>query len=222
METEIKLRLRNETELLDAPENSLISRLIMPDSRREMELINLYYDTASHDLTNRMMSLRLRQEGDDNIITLKSGDSSENELHQRFEWSACLPESSEDGLEAGLDTAWFKREATSNGDPDSQLMEALKLLKGQPLKAICEARFTRISIDIGYGDSLMELALDRGELIVGDRSEPVCEMEIELKEGDVRDLVELGQEIQAILPAEPELLSKFARCIALLNTANAQ
>ncbi|MBP1757345.1 MAG: hypothetical protein H6Q62_201, partial [Firmicutes bacterium] len=45
METEIKLRLRNESELLATLESPLINRLTMPDSKREMELVNVYYDT---------------------------------------------------------------------------------------------------------------------------------------------------------------------------------
>lgn len=221
MESEIKLRLRNETELLAIPESSLISRLIMPDSRREMELINTYFDTADRVLSARQMSLRLRRQGENGWITLKAGGNVDNELHQRFEWSASLPEDWENELEDGLDTAWFKREATSSGDPDATFQEALKILKGQRLKTLCEARFNRISLDIGFGDSLMELALDSGELLAGELVEPVCELEIELKEGDVRDLVELSQEIQATLPAVPEVRSKFARCMALLDKQQA-
>ena len=55
-----------------------------------------------------------------------------------------------------------------------------------------------------------------GELIAGDLSDPLYEIEVELKEGDVRDLVELGHEMQEQLPVEPEELSKFARCLKLL------
>jgi inorganic triphosphatase YgiF len=31
--------------------------------------------------------------------------------------------------------------------------------------------FHRTTLDIGYGDSLLELAVDRGELIAGERNE---------------------------------------------------
>lgn len=219
METEIKLRMPSEQDLLAVPDNDTIARLIMPDSRRELELINTYFDTPQRDLLAQKMSLRLRREGDAFSITIKSGGGVDNELHQRFEWTAYLPEDWENDLKDGLDTIWFKREATSNGDPDAQLAQALQLIKGHPLKELCETRFNRVAFDIGFGDSLMELALDFGELIAGNEQEPVCEMEVELKEGDVRDLVELSQEIQANMPAEPESRSKFARCIALLKPA---
>ncbi len=217
MESEIKLRLRNESELMATLESPLINRLTMPDSKKEMELVNVYYDTAAHDLSERQITLRLRQAGDLTTVTIKAGDVAESELHQRFEWSAVLPEDWDGDLKDGLDTSWFKREASSNGDPDAKLQEALKLLKAKPLVAICEARFDRTTLDIGYGDSLLELALDSGKLIAGELTEPVYEIEVELKEGDVRDLVELGQEMQDQLPVEPEALSKYARCLALLE-----
>ncbi len=216
MESEIKLRLDAQTEPSTIIDHPLLSRLTMPDSRREQDLVNIYYDTALHELTDREMTLRLRQVQDRSEVTLKTGEATVSELHQRFEWTAVYPEDWDGDLKNGLDTSWFKREATSTGDPDAQLQEALRLIKGRPLLIICEARFKRITFDIGYGDSLLELAIDRGELIAGDYSEPLYEIEVELKEGDVRDLVELGHEMQDQLPVQPEELSKFARCLRLL------
>ena len=216
MESEIKLRLDPETELPAIVDSPLLSRLTMPDSRRENDLVNIYYDTVKHDLTNREMTLRLRKVKNLFEVTLKTGEATVSELHQRFEWTAMFPEDWDGDLKNGLDTSWFKREATSTGDPDAQLQEALRLIKARPLIIICEARFKRITYDIGYGDSLLELAIDQGELIAGDLSEPLYEIEVELKEGDVRDLVELGHEMQERLPVEPEELSKFARCLKLL------
>ncbi len=216
MESEIKLRLDANTELTAIIEHPLLSRLAMPDSRREQAMVNLYYDTPRHDLTEREMTLRLRQVADRSEVTLKSGEATVSALHQRFEWTAVFPEDWDGDLKNGLDTGWFKREATSMGDPDSELQEALRLIKARPLIILCEARFQRISYDIGYGDSLLELAIDRGELIAGDLSEPLYEIEVELKEGDVRDLVELSQIMQEQLPVQPEKLSKFARCLKLM------
>jgi inorganic triphosphatase YgiF len=44
---------------------------------------------------------------------------------------------------------------------------------------------------------------------------PICEFELELKEGDARDLMELGRELIARYELEPENRSKLARCLAL-------
>jgi inorganic triphosphatase YgiF len=221
LESEIKLRLDGATQLSSILENPLIARLAMPDSRREPDLVNLYYDTAQHDLTGRQMTLRLRQDGRLTTITLKSGEIEASELQQRFEWTAVLPPDWDGDLRNGLDTGWFRREATSMGDPDAALTDALALIKSHPLVVLCEARFHRTTLDIGYGDSLLELAVDRGELIAGERNEELYEIEVELKEGDVRDLVELGHEMQNSLPVTPEPLSKFARCLRLLQKQKA-
>jgi len=73
LESEIKLRLAANTDLSAIIEHPLIARLTMPDSRREQNLVNLYYDTARHDLTEREMTLRLRQVSDRSELTLKTG-----------------------------------------------------------------------------------------------------------------------------------------------------
>lgn len=216
METELKLRFvqaDDQQRFLDDP---WVQRLILPYSQRIVEMKSNYYDTKNRDLANRQLTLRIRQEGDVHVITIKGGDKSTSELHQRQEWSVVAEDWDED-LSEGLDTHWFRQSATSNGDPDDQLRQALRLLDKKPLFELCQANFTRMAFDVGFGDTLMELALDSGILSAGGLEEPVNELELELKEGDVRDLVELGQELQAHWPLAPEFKSKFARCMALLR-----
>ena len=82
---------------------------------------------------------------------------------------------------------------------------------------ICQARFLRTAFDVGYGDTLMEPALDVGEISAGDLTDTILEIELELKEGDVRDLMELGDELKARFNLVPEPMSKYARCLALLK-----
>ncbi len=216
METELKLRFKQadgQQTFLDDP---WVQRLIMPYSQRIIEMKSQYYDTKNQDLSRRQMTLRMRQEGDLHVVTIKGSDKSNSALHQRQEWSVELEDWDGD-LSTGLDTSWFLRSAVSDGDPDNMLREALRLVDKKPLIEICQADFVRTAFDVGYGDTLMELALDYGTLTAGELSETVNELELELKEGDVRDLVELGQELQARLPVEPETKSKFARCVAMLR-----
>jgi len=216
LETELKLRFKQadgQKTFLDDP---WVQRLIMPYSQRIIEMKSQYYDTKNQDLSRRQMTLRMRQEGDLHVVTIKGSDKSNSALHQRQEWSVELEDWDGD-LSTGLDTSWFLRSAVSDGDPDNMLREALRLVDKKPLIEICQADFVRTAFDVGYGDTLMELALDYGTLTAGELSETVNELELELKEGDVRDLVELGQELQARLPLEPETKSKFARCVAMLH-----
>lgn len=228
METELKLKLIDPDKASDLFEHNWVSGLLMPGSRRQLKMHSLYYDTAEGDLNKRMATLRIRLENDNRVMTVKLGEKTAASLHQRLEWNLHLTDETWDpDLEDGFDSQAFLKFAVSDGDPDDELQEILELIDDKPLMLVCEAHFERIAWDIGYGDTLMELALDDGYLKGGDLEEKLLELELELKEGDVRDLLELGESLQEHLPLIPEQKSKYARCLALLeksqeNTARGQ
>jgi triphosphatase len=218
METEIKLNAIHLTDPLTVIRDPWVSALLMPESGQVIEMDSHYYDTAEATLGRLGYSLRLRHENDNRIVTVKAGGSAGDGLHQRMEWSVMLngdETSWLDQMASGLAVDWFLRHAESDGDPDDLLYGTLQLIVGQPLLEICRVTFTRLAYDIGFGGTLMELALDTGELLSAGRSEPVCEFELELKEGDARDLKELGQELTERFGLLPDNLSKLARCMAL-------
>lgn len=228
METELKMRFARDADRRAFWENAWVQNLILPDSAQETAMRSRYFDTDSRFLTENMASLRIRQENDQVVATLKVSQSSNHDqgLHQRHEWSIDLDEDADDSdwfeqPEKGLDAGWFLRSAVSDGDPDDQLRSMLQAIDGQPLVEICQADFTRIAYDIGYGDSLMELAMDLGDLRAGGLTEPVVEMEVELKEGDARDLIDLGEELRSRFDLIPESKSKYARCLELLRQSQA-
>jgi triphosphatase len=210
------LRFVRADDLEDFLADPWLHQLTMPDSRIITQMISHYLDTADRLMTQRKISLRVREEDDRRILTVKSDGQSKNGLHQRPEWSLALEDDWSDFLQAGLDTEWFYRHAVSQGDSDDQLHEILTGLDGQPLVEIGRIRFTRTAFDVGYGDTLMELALDQGEIIVGRITEPINELELELREGDVRDLMALGEELTGKFALVPETMSKFARCLSLM------
>ncbi len=224
METELKLRFLREDgpKLLD--EDMWLRDLLMPGSLVTKDMASIYYDTRSHALQSLKASLRVRVEGDDRVITVKRDDGFDEErngLHQRMEWSVTLDDDTEidTDLTRGFDTDAFMRYATSDGDPDESLLEVMDLIEDKPLVEVCRADFVRRSAYVGYGDTLMEMSLDTGELSAGDRSEAFQELEIELKEGDARDLFALGEEMLARFPVAPETRSKYGRCLSLRGHA---
>ncbi len=222
METELKLKLTDPDKSADLFEHDWVRGLLMPGSRRLLKMHSQYYDTADGDLNKRMATLRIRLENDNRVMTVKLGEKSAASLHQRLEWNLYLNDETWDpDLEDGFDSQAFLKYAVSDGDPDDELKDILELIDEKPLILVCEAHFEREAWDIGYGDTLMELALDDGYLKGGDSEEKLLELELELKEGDVRDLLELGESLQEHLPLIPEHRSKYARCLALLeNTRN--
>jgi inorganic triphosphatase YgiF len=220
METELKLRFAEPDGQAAFLADTWTGDLVLPDSRIELDMVSHYFDTADLTLTGMKTSLRIRKEGEERVASLKMGDEARNGLHQRLEWQVRLDDETwPDQGGAGLDLGWFARYASSEGDPDELLRDILQRIAGQPLAEICQARFRRIAFAVGYGDTLMELALDQGELMAEGLSQPVNELELELKEGDVRDLVSLGQELMARFQLVPEGQSKYARCISLLRQA---
>lgn len=221
METELKLRFDQQDGQKIFLGSSWVHHLVMPDSRVETMMLSRYYDTADRVLTGMNTSLRMRLEGENKVVTIKLGSKSSNGLHQRLEWSVDLAD--EDWIgepDEGMDISWFQKYAVSDGDPDARLREILAKIEGRPLVEICQAKFQRIAFDVGYGDTLMELALDRGEISAGELTDTINELELELKEGDVRDLMDLGQELMARFKLTPEPKSKYARCLALLQQAS--
>lgn len=223
METELKLKLIDPDTAEDLFEHDWVNGLLMPGSRRQLKMHSLYYDTVDSDLNKRMATLRVRMENDRRVMTVKLGEKSATSLHQRLEWNLIMDDETWDpDLEDGFDAQAFLKFAVSDGDPDDELQDILEIIDEKPLVLICEAHFSRIAWDIGYGDTLMELALDDGYLKGGNFEERLLELELELKEGDVRDLLELGESLQEHLPLVPEHKSKYARCLALLeNTKKA-
>lgn len=76
--------------------------------------------------------------------------------------------------------------------------------------------FTRTLWHIEHAGATIEAALDRGEIVAqvsGDVCrEPICEIELELVDGDAQALATLADEVAAALPGvTPDNLSKAQR-----------
>ncbi|MGF9567718.1 hypothetical protein AAIH70_29940 [Neorhizobium sp. BT27B] len=67
--------------------------------------------------------------------------------------------------------------------------------------------------------STIEVSLDRGVALSVDREAPFLELELELKEGNARDLFVLARKIEAIVPFRFGVLSKAERGFRLLGAA---
>jgi inorganic triphosphatase YgiF len=84
------------------------------------------------------------------------------------------------------------------GTPVGELIAgALKKAGHEPdqveLVALYSTDVWRTTREMRSGDALVELAFDRGEVRAGQRSHPLCELEIELKSGSPLSLLELAR-----------------------------
>ena len=80
---------------------------------------------------------------------------------------------------------------------------------------ICGARFPRLAKTLTLPDCTVELALDAGALMGGGRTEPLCEVEVELKSGSADAAEAFAAELARTFSLSPESRSKFARARAL-------
>jgi len=73
-----------------------------------------------------------------------------------------------------------------------------KLRRG--LKPVFETRVRRKVLQIQSGDSEIELSIDQGTVEAGQKSSPLCEVELELKQGQASDLFKLAKTLAHELP----------------------
>ena len=207
---EIELKLALPT--VDA--SSLAQRLarlplLARHKANRQQLHNIYFDTPEQHLNQQRIALRLRRLGDSAdsqwIQTLKTGGSSNSALSQRGEWETKVP-SDKLRLKALTATPW------ASMDPDGTVFAAL---------APCfVTRFERTSWLIRQRDgSEVEIALDIGHIEAGDKTTPICELELELKAGQPTALFDVARQIAQTMAVLPANISKAERGFALAQAS---
>jgi len=135
-----------------------------------------YHDTADRALARAGMALRLRKEGRAWVQTLKL--AGENAM-QRLEHNVRVA-----GVSPALEVQ--RHAGTPAGDA---LLELLHGAGDPPLQLRYRSDIRRSSRELRADGARIELALDEGELVCGERRHPVCEIEFELKHGSPAALI---------------------------------
>ena len=133
-------------------------------------LSNTYYDYPDHFLAKQKMGLRIRQEDQELTLTLKTNGEVVGGLHSRPEYNLPLTE----------------KETPTN----TQLRELypFEQLPSSTLQPIFSTDFNRTFWLVVFQQSKIEVAFDQGKIIAGESEQPICEIEFELKSGNVQDL----------------------------------
>jgi inorganic triphosphatase YgiF len=183
LETELKLAA--SPAVLDAlRDHPLLAAAPLADAERDMTLVTRYFDTADGALHRAGASLRLRECGAEAEQTFKHKAHGDGGL-RRGEWN--VP-----AIAAEPDPAAF---------PTEPRMLLQDLLGGAWPVPLAATHITRTTRRLRFGASTIEAAFDRGTIEAGGHSEPACELELELIEGDAADLFALARQ----LPLGPEL-----------------
>lgn len=198
-ETELKILL-DEPGLRALRRNPALAAMAAGPSARQT-LHARYFDTPDAALGSARIALRLRREGRNWVQTVKAGREAIAGLMRVSEVSCPAP-----GGRLVLDAI-----------PDEALREAvLTAAGGGALEVRFETRMRRevhlLSSPLG---GIVEVALDRGDIVAGEATAPLIEAELELKSGDPRDLYAVAEALFPTGPLRFSRRSKAARGAAL-------
>ena len=190
MEIELKLRLPPSA-LAALRADPLLAKL--RTTRKQLD--NIYFDTPQRTLELARIGLRLRRDGRRWLQTVKGGGNSHAGLHQREEIEFAV---------AGPALEWLPLAGTT-------FEPVLKPLKAQLVPQFRTHFAREIRRLRGATGAEIELAIDQGEILAGDRREPLCEVELELLSGSVDDLLSLARLLVERHPLVADNRSKAER-----------
>ncbi|MFY9995970.1 MAG: inorganic triphosphatase [Leclercia sp.] len=194
MAQEIELKFIVENDSVDALKNHL--HQLSGEHHEPVQLLNIYYETQDFWLRRHDMGLRIRGVDGRYEMTMKIAGRVVGGLHQR-------PEYNIDISQPQLELARFPTEVW----PEGELPESLT----SDLQPLFSTDFWREKWLVNEGNSRIEIALDRGEVKAGEFQEPICELELELLEGNAGDLLKLARKLVTQSGLRQGSLSKAAR-----------
>jgi triphosphatase len=173
-------------------------RGIKAPAKRTFE-VSVYFDTDEQRLRRHGILLRVRRIGRRYVQTIKATRDSDMFARDEWEWEIADGESD---LSLARGTA---------------LDRVLKPKSYQRLKPMFETRVRRTVFPLAAERYAIDVTLDQGTIDIGSASRPLCEIELELHRGELRDLFEVARRMSHALPAQLGLRSKAARGFGLLN-----
>lgn len=163
------------------------------EAAETVRLRNIYFDTPDFALNQQRMALRVRQKGDRFIQTLKTQGEFVDGGHRRMEWEWPLA-----AAELDLDLL-----------AETPLADQADLRQLQPaFETNFERQVLMVTIPGPAGDTLVEVAIDQGQILAGDAARPLSEIEFELKSGDPAVLRNMAVELARSVPVFLNVISK--------------
>ncbi len=191
--TEVELKLAIDPE--DAPRllRSPVLRELAEGRGRTRSLHTVYFDTPTLALARLGMALRVRRDGRRLVQTLKARGPQRGAHFDRLE------------LEAA--TTSEEPELDLIADPDLRTRVA-EAIADSTLAPVIETRIRRTRRLLRHGETSLELDLDFGEVKAGGESLPLCEVELELREGDTGALYDVALALLETVPLRISTVSK--------------
>lgn len=195
MDTETELKL-----LIDKSQHQAFVTLMNSHpalvKRSKRKLTNVYFDTPDKQLRQLDCGLRVRSCEGRSEQTLKTAGKVTGGLHARPEFNLEI-EGHRPDLFLFEPAVW----------PENINLQALQ----ENLNPLFSNNFERHIWLVQLEDTLIEVALDIGELEAGEALEAISEVELELVKGHHRNLFELAHQILAACPVRLGQASKAKR-----------
>ncbi|NLP30148.1 MAG: CYTH domain-containing protein [Clostridiales bacterium] len=209
MEIELKFTIKDKQVAEEIWEDPYLEELGEVDSKETVYMKAAYFDTEDHILSKNDIAFRIRMEGNRIIASLKWNGSSEEGLHIREEVNVPVD-----------DPACFLQPSPDIFKESEQGKIMMDLVGDKVLNNLLEMHFIRRRIRVDTQNSIVELAIDTGEIITNDGTLPICELEIELFSGEEGDLQSIGETLAEKYELSPLNESKYARGLKFLNYEN--
>ncbi|MBR6444371.1 MAG: CYTH domain-containing protein [Firmicutes bacterium] len=180
MEVELKYAIADNETANSIWKDPYLKEIEEPDTRETVSMKGVYFDTEDHDFMKNDIALRVRKEGSRLVAALKWNDASEGVFHRREEMNVAVTD------EAQLE----KPNLVVFEDSDIG-KELIKLAGGKKLIKLMVVDVVRRRFRVEENNTLMEISIDKGEIITENGNEPILEVEIELFSGDDSALLDL-------------------------------
>ncbi len=205
MPTEIELKLRLPPQCVTTIKELPLLRNCSIAEPAEHDILSIYFDTPDFRLRRHHIALRTRKIGTRWLQTIKSNGIVQDGLHQHREWEYPII----------TNTPEFDQ------IPDQDLMI---FFSDQKLKDTLQPVFTTDFHRTTYllepfENFRLEFCVDTGKITARNKTELICEVELELKTGKSQQLIQFYKILQEYCPFEliPENRSKAMRGFTLLE-----
>ncbi|HEY7943856.1 MAG TPA: CHAD domain-containing protein [Casimicrobiaceae bacterium] len=199
MATEVELKLAATPAALAAARRHRAIAAASAGRARTTAIVSSYYDTPSNDLRDRGVALRLRHRGSRWLQTVKGDGIAVAGVHRRAEYEWPL-----------------QRARLDPGKLATTPWAALFAAVGGRLNPVFTTEVSRTEQPLAFDDGTRAtLCFDRGIVRAGRRRAALCEIEVELIDGDARRLYELALALCADIPLTLAHWSKADRGYAL-------
>jgi triphosphatase len=209
MEYEIELKLLTNEKAGEAIETKLLPKLDASITQETQILTNHYFDTPDRTLRQHDIGLRIRGNNQKFEQTLKTAGKSIGGLHQRPEYNVQLDESKNQNVDVP-DIRLFPVSAW----PKTVDVDDLQT----KIETLFSTHFERRIYLLEFSDGdIVELVWDLGEVTSGNKSVPICEIELELKKGSTSSVFNLAKLIVSLMTTSIGIDSKAARGYNLVD-----